>query len=87
MNGSSSLTSNTTPAQGGGVYFVNGGSLSVGAGAKITLNTGSTGGGIYRIDNGFGSITGVTATNVTGNTPNNCVVGNGGTPPVPGCVG
>jgi hypothetical protein len=76
-------------SRGGGVYFVNGGSLALNGSSSITGNSAvDYGGGIYRIDAGLGTITGVTDTNVSGNTPNNCayLVG-GATPPVLGCVG
>jgi hypothetical protein len=82
MNGSSAITENFT-GQGGGVFFVNNGSLTLNASASITGNTATVSdGGIYRIDGGSGTIAGVTATNISGNTPNNC----GGPVPVPGCV-
>jgi hypothetical protein len=76
-------------SRGGGVYFVNGGSLALNGSSSITGNSAvDDGGGIYRNDSNLGTITGVTATNVSGNTPNNCayLVG-GATPPVLGCVG
>jgi hypothetical protein len=90
MNGSSAITENSTgpesfpgTGRGGGVYFVNGGSLTLNASASITGNSAtSDGGGIYRVDGNFGTIAGVTATNVATNTPNNC----SGTAAVPGCV-
>jgi hypothetical protein len=90
MNGSSAITENSTgpvtfpgTGTGGGVYFVNGGSLTLNGSASITGNSAvADGGGIYRVDGGFGTIAGVTATNVTSNTPNNC----GGPAAVAGCV-
>ena len=65
------------------MYFVTGGSLTLDASASITgSSSASDAGGIYRVDGTIGTIAGVTATNVTNNTPNNC----GGTAAVPGCV-
>jgi large repetitive protein len=88
MNGSSGITGNQANGGllGGGIYFVNGGSLTLSGSAHITGNIASNGGGILRWDNGAGTITGVTAANVTGNTPNNCASGSVQTPAVPGCV-
>ena len=82
MNGSSAITENFT-GQGGGVFFTNNGSLTLNASASITGNAATVdGGGIFRADLGGGTIAGVTATNVSGNAPNNC----GGWTAVAGCV-
>ena len=87
MNGTSGITNNGSSAvvNGGGLYFVNGGSFTMSATARITGNVAQNGGGIYRIDGGIGSFEGVTATNVTGNVPNNCASASPA-PAVPGCV-
>ena len=76
MNESSSITENSAigaagDGVGGGVWSTIG-TLTLNGSASITRNSATfEGGGIYR-PNGLGTMTGVTATNVTNNTPNNC---------------
>jgi hypothetical protein len=87
MNGSSAITENTAASavtegagRGGGV-FLGITTMTLNASASITGNSAAgNGGGIYRIAADVGTITGVTATNVVNNSPNNC----GGTP-IGGC--
>ena len=79
MNDSASISNNTASWRGGGVYTVNGASLILNGSAVISQNTAGEGGGIYAYP---GTINGVTSSNVSSNTPNNCAG-----EPVPGCSG
>jgi hypothetical protein len=92
LNGTSSISDNTAAAAsvastslGGGIYFSGDGTLTFGASTSVTRNSaGFDGGGIYRIDHGFGTITVPSTSIITGNTPNNCA-NNSFAPPVPNC--
>lgn len=72
-----SITGNQVTGQGGGIQNQFNASVTLNGSSTITGNSAFSGGGIFNA----GTVTGATATNITGNTPDNCA----GT--VPGCVG
>jgi hypothetical protein len=74
MNDSSTIKLNHSAIHGGGIYIQAGGSLSLNSSwTSIQDNSAIAGGGIFNSYPVPGStITGVTATNVTGNTLDNC---------------
>ena len=74
----SSITGNTASGPGGGILIASD-NVTLNGSSIITGNTASGGGGIYNSSLNTPPL-GVTATNVTGNTPDNCEG------PVPGCV-
>jgi hypothetical protein len=79
LNEGTTISHNHTNNVGGGIQ--NYGSVVMNPGSSITQNAASAGGGGIYNEPG-GTATGASATNITGNTPDNCA----GTP-TPGCVG
>jgi hypothetical protein len=84
LNGSSSISGNTARFTGGGINNLVGSTVTLNDSSSITGNTANggpgSGGGIF---NSRSTVTGATATNITGNTPDNC----GPPGSVPGCIG